>query len=559
MLGKEAIIKLLEQAGVEVVFGLCGDTSLPYYEAFYDLKPNIKHVLTRDERSAGYMADAYARLSGRVGVCEGPSGGGATYIIPGVAEANQSSIPLVCLTSDIDSRHRWRGTLTEIDQDALFEPITVWTKTPTDGIELPRAFRDAFQRSTTGSLGATHIGLPLNVQAAEIPDEEVHIDSRYSRYPAYRVAPDPEAIKKAARAIVDSRYPVIVAGAGVIRSEAWQALKSLVDLLKCPAATSISGKGAIAETEPYALGVIGSNGGLPYRHDIVNRADLIFYIGCSCGSVTTNKWTVPANKDATIIQMDINPSVIGLNYAVAYGIISDAKLGLAAMAEALADMLGGKPADKIDPQEISKLRDDYMAAIEEFQSDAAPIRPERFLTELSAVMPENGIIITDPGTPTPYVSAYYRLPRAGRWFVTNRAHGALGYSLPASVGAHFARPNDKVVAIMGDGSFGFTSGELETITRLQVPVVLIVMANSIYGWIKAGQRVMGGKYFSVDFSATDHCKIAQAYGLDAQRVEHPGELKAALQRALDFDGPTLLDVVVQPLHEAKAPVSKWIA
>ena len=135
-------------------------------------------MLTRDERSAGYMADAYARLSGRVGVCEGPSGGGATYIIPGVAEANQSSIPLVCLTSDIDSRQRWRGTLTEIDQDALFEPITVWTKTPTDGIELARAFRDAFQRSTTGSLGATHIGLPLNVQEAEIPDEEVHIDSR---------------------------------------------------------------------------------------------------------------------------------------------------------------------------------------------------------------------------------------------------------------------------------------------------------------------------------------------------------------------------------------------
>jgi len=559
MRGKEAIVRLLEQAGVEVVFGLCGDTSLPYYEAFYDLKPKIKHVLTRDERSAGYMADAYARLSGRVGVCEGPSGGGATYIIPGVAEANQSSIPLVCLTSDIDSRHRWRGTLTEIDQDALFEPITVWTKTPTDGVELARAFRDAFQRSTTGSLGATHIGLPLNVQEAEIPDEEVRINSRYSRYPAYRVAPDIETIRNAAKAIVNSRSPVIVAGAGVIRSEAWQELKSLVDLVQCPVATSISGKGAIAETDPFALGVIGSNGGLPYRHDLVNRADLVFYIGCSCGSVTTNKWTVPVNGDATIIQMDINPSVVGLNYEVAHEIVSDAKQGLKAMIEALADLLGGKPADKMDPQEISKLRDNYMAGIEEFQSDAAPIRPERFMTELSAVMPENGIIITDPGTPTPYVSAYYRLPRAGRWFVTNRAHGALGYSLPASVGAHFARPDDKVVAIMGDGSFGFTSGELETISRLQVPVVLIVMANSIYGWIKAGQRVMGGKYFSVDFSTTDHCKIAQAYGLDAQRVEHPGDLKAALQRALDFDGPTLLDVVVQPLHEAKAPVSKWIA
>jgi acetolactate synthase-1/2/3 large subunit len=558
MRGQEAIVRLLELAGVEVVFGLCGDTSLPYYEAFYDLKPNIKHILTRDERSASYMADAYARLSGRVGVCEGPSGGGATYIIPGVAEANQSSVPLVCLTSDIDSRHRWRGTLTEIDQDALFEPVTVWTKTPASGTELPRAFRDAFQRATTGSLGATHIGLPFNVQEAEISDEDVHIDSRYSRYPASRVAPEAEALKSAAKALVNSQAPVIVAGAGVIRSEAWAELKNLIDLLKCPVATSISGKGAIAETDPYALGVIGSNGGLPYRHEIVNRADLIFYIGCRCGSVPTDKWTLPSNKNVNIIQMDIDPSVIGLNYKVAYPIVSDAKLGLTAMVETVADLLGGKSADKVDPEVIPQLRNDYMAAMEEFQSDATPIRPERFIAELSAVMPEDGIIVADPGTPTPYLAAYYQLPLAGRWFVANRAHGALGYSLSAAVGAHYARPNNKVVAIMGDGSFGFTSGELETICRLQVPVVLIVLANSIYGWIKAGQKVMGGKYFSVDFSTTDHSKIAQAYGIDAQRIDQPGDLKSALERALTVDGPTLLDVVVQPLHESKAPVSKWV-
>jgi len=558
MRGQEAIIRLLEQAGVEVVFGLCGDTSLPYYEAFYDLKPNIKHVLTRDERSAGYMADAYARLSGRVGVCEGPSGGGATYIIPGVAEANQSSVPLVCLTSDIDSRHRWRGTLTEIDQDALFAPITVWTKTPTSGIELPRAFRDAFQRATTGSLGATHIGLPFNVQEAEIPDEEVHINSRYSRYPADRVAPAAEALKRAARALVDSKMPLIVAGAGVIRSEAWPELKSLVDLLQCPVATSISGKGSIAETDPYALGVIGSNGGMPYRHDMVNSADLIFFVGCRCGSVPTEKWTLPANKNIDIIQLDIDPAVIGLNYKVAYPVVADAKMGLAAMVESVADLLGGKSAHKLDPEVIPRLHKECLAGIDEFQSDATPIRPERFVAELSSLMPEDGIIVADPGTPTPYLAAYYQLPRAGRWFVANRAHGALGYSLPAAVGAHYARPNNKVVAVMGDGSFGFASGELETISRLQVPVVLIVLSNSIYGWIKAGQKVMGGKYFSVDFSTSDHSRIARAYGIDAQRVDQPAELKAALKRALTVDGPTLLDVVVQPLHESKAPVSKWV-
>jgi acetolactate synthase-1/2/3 large subunit len=559
MQGKEAIIRLLEQAGVEVVFGLCGDTSLPYYEAFYDLKPNISHVLTRDERSAGYMADAYARLSGRVGICEGPSGGGATYIIPGVAEANQSSVPLVCLTSDIDSRHRGRGALTEIDQDALFEPITVFTRTPTDGRELAKAFRDAFQHATAGSLGATHIGLPLNVQEAQISEDEVYIDLRYGRYPADRVMPDSRAVKDAAAALVNSRRPVIIAGAGVIRSEAWEELGSLVDLLKCPVATSISGKGAIAETDPYALGVVGSNGGLPYRHEMVKKADVIFYIGCRCGSVTTEKWSLPSNPDTTIIQLDVNPTVIGTNYAVCHALVADAKTGLAALAEVIADMQGGKTADKLDPETIPQLQTEYVAAMPEFQTNELPIRPERFITEFSAAMPRNVIVIADPGTPTPYLAAYYHLPQAGRWFVANRAHGALGYSLPAAVGAHFARPNDKIVAVMGDGSFGFTSGELETISRLKIPAVLIVLNNSVFGWIKAGQRVMGGKYFSVDFSSTDHTKIARAYGVDARRIEHPEDMQDALRWALAVKGPALLDVVVQPLHETKAPVSKWIA
>jgi acetolactate synthase-1/2/3 large subunit len=352
---------------------------------------------------------------------------------------------------------------------------------------------------------------------------------------------------------------VIIAGAGVIRSEAWGELGDLVDLLKCPVATSISGKGAIAEIDPYALGVVGSNGGLPYRHEIVRKADAIFYIGCRCGSVTTEKWSLPSNPDTTIIQMDINSTVIGNNYAVRHALVADAKTGLTALTEAITDMLGGKTADKLDPETIPRLRADYVAAMPEFQADDIPIRPERFVTEFSAAMPRDAIVIADPGTPTPYLAAYYRLPQAGRWFVANRAHGALGYSLPAAVGAHFARPNNKIAAVMGDGSFGFTSGELETISRLKIPVVLIVLANSVFGWIKAGQRVMGGKYFSVDFSSTDHTKIARAYGVDARRIEQPEDLKDALGWALNADEPILLDVVVQPLNEAKAPVSKWIA
>jgi acetolactate synthase-1/2/3 large subunit len=180
--------------------------------------------------------------------------------------------------------------------------------------------------------------------------------------------------------------------------------------------------------------------------------------------------------------------------------------------------------------------------------------------ELFAALPEESVVLADPGTPCPYLSAYWRLAQAGRWFVSPRAFGALGYSLPAVVGAHFAKPNSgRIVGMMGDGSFGISAGELETLARLDLPLTLIVCNNSSYGWIKAGQKSRGGKYFSVDFGHADHAAIATAFGLRARRVEDPEELGDAMREALTHPGPFLLDVVTQPLEDANAPVSKWIA
>ena len=276
MRGSEAIVQMLRQLGVEVIFGLCGDTSLPLYESLHDLGRDIRHVLSRDERSAAYMADAYARLSGKVGVCEGPSGGGATYIVPGVAEANGSSVPLVCLTSDIDVRDVGRGTLTELDQRALFQPVTKWSSVPSHASQVPGALRQAFREAASGSLGAAHLALPYNVQLEEVDPADVYADPAWNRYPAYREAPLPEDVRRAAKRLVEARRPLLVAGAGVLRSGAWEELKALAHLLGAPVATSISGKGSIAETDPYALGVIGSNGGLSYRHEILRESDVIF-------------------------------------------------------------------------------------------------------------------------------------------------------------------------------------------------------------------------------------------------------------------------------------------
>jgi acetolactate synthase-1/2/3 large subunit len=240
-------------------------------------------------------------------------------------------------------------------------------------------------------------------------------------------------------------------------------------------------------------------------------------------------------------------------------LVCDAKLGLQALNEALSLRLAGEGAAKWPKDLIPGLREKYMAGVEGLTSDEIPIRPERFVTELRKAMPEDGIVVCDPGTPTPFLAAYYSLPRAGRWFVTNRAHGALGYSMSASVGAHYAHPDKKIVAVMGDGSFGFTCGELETIYRYRIPVVLVVVSNGNYGWIKAGQKVMGGKYFSVDFTMADHSKIAEAFNITSRRVEDTQDLGAALNWAVGRNTPVLLDVVMQPLHEANAPVSKWIA
>jgi acetolactate synthase-1/2/3 large subunit len=249
---------------------------------------------------------------------------------------------------------------------------------------------------------------------------------------------------------------------------------------------------------------------------------------------------------------------MGLNYEIEAGIVADARLGLEALLEECR-RAGAGPA-RTDPGEIEKRRREHLESVSEFQSDETPIRPERFLAELLPRLRDDAVLCVDPGTGCPYFSAYHRLPRAGRWFVSPRAHGALGYALPAVCGAYFARPDaSRILGIMGDGSFGISCGELETLVRLSLPVTLIVLNNSGYGWIKAGQKVRGRKYYSVDFSDSDHAAIARAYGLAAKRVERPDDLGPAIEESLSSRGPFLLDIVVQPLHEARAPVSKWIA
>ncbi|HJM78909.1 MAG TPA: thiamine pyrophosphate-binding protein [Candidatus Pelagibacter bacterium] len=553
--GAEALVKLLDQHEVNYIFGLCGDTSLPFYDALYRLNHSIKHILTRDERSASYMADGYARVTGKVGVCEGPSGGGATYIIPGVVEANESSISVISITSDVPTTSIGHFPLTELNQKELFKPLTKWNEILNNPKKLGENIRKAFKMSTSGRPGACHLSFPFDVQTAEISDEDIWVNKKYCKFPSDPIKPDPKKIDLIAKEISKAKNPIIICGGAIKNSFAETEIKKLVEKLNIVLATSVTGKGTLEDSHPNCLGVVGSNGGSLYTREVLQKSDLIIFIGCRAGSVTTEKWQYPSSK-SKIIHIDIDPRVIGANYKTHISLVADAKKSLIELNKKIKK--NNFNGDKIIKITKKKKFSEFNKLCKE---EKGLIKPERIVKEINNVMPDNTYIVVDPGTPCPYFSAYYNFKKSGRYFVTNRAHGALGYALPASIGVQIGRPKNKVVSVMGDGSFGFAVGELETAKRLSLPIIFIVISNSVYGWIKAGQKSSFNKrYYSVDFSRTDHARVAASYGIKTWTVKKPNELKKIISEAIKYKrGPCLIDIISQPLEEAKAPVSEWIA
>ena len=551
------MVKMLQAHEVEYIFGLCGDTTLPFYDAMYQLDHDITHILTRDERHAAYMADAYARVTGKVGVCEGPSGGGATYILPGVVEANDSSVPVLAITSDVSTTSRGRYPLTELDQKALFKPLTKHNDMLDDASRLPAQMRATFRAMTSGTPGAAHLGFPFDTQKGQVAPEEIYADALTGKFPSCRSQADSAAIKAAIDLLAQSTNAIIVCGGGIILSGAEDELVVFARGFNMPVATTVSGQGVIAETDPLALGVVGSNGGTPQTRAVLDQADLVFYIGCRAGSVTTERWSSP-EPGTRIIHLDSDAQVIGANYQTAVGLTGDAKLTLEVMNELLSK------ASVADHNGVERVADAVKSKFNDFQalsnSSEMPVHPERVIADLQSVLTDDAIICADPGTPCPYFSAYYRWPKAGRHFITNRAHGALGYGLAAAMGAQFGRPDAQVIAAMGDGSFAFCVGEMETITRYNLPITMIVFSNSVFGWIKAGQNSgFNKRFYNVDFNRTDHAAVASAYGIKSWTVDDPEKLRDVLKQAVAHDGPTLVDIISQPLHEANAPVSEWVA
>lgn len=561
MKASQAIVEMLKQYEVKHVFGVPGDTGLALYEAFRQAKGEIEHVLARDERSASFMADAYARVSFRPGVCEGPSGAGATYLVPGVAEAQASSIPLIALTTDTPLAGEGRNVLTALDQPALFAPITKWCTVVKRADRIPDIMRKAFRVATSGRPGAVQITLPMDILDEEVKAPLLHAEKECRAYPAYRTRPDPAAVHKAAELLLQAASPAIVAGGGAVISQAWPEITALAEALDIPVGTSITGKGSISEDHPLSLGVVGSNGGHTYGHAILESADLILYIGCKTDSVTTAHWTLPPlSTDKTIIHIDVDPIEIGNNYHTAVGLVGDAKLAVADLLQVVREKLKGSARPKRAP--LERIADQVAAWWAEFDEKARvesiPIKPQRVIKELAEALPADSIILADAGTPTPFTAAYLRC-QAGRRIIIPRGYGGLGYAIPAVLGAKLASPQSTVVGLMGDGSFGMSSNELETLGRLELPLTLIQFNNACFGWIKVSQKLyQEGHYHCVDFSSeTDHAAIARGFGLRGVKVEHPRDVGAAIREALASQQPTFIDVITESEVTEVPPVGKW--
>lgn len=550
---------MLKNYETEYVFGLPGETTLPWYKEWLDY-PEIRHIMARDERSAAFMADGYARFSFKPGLCEAPSVG-STHVLPGVAEAYKGSLPVIFFTSDIPLHMETRNMLTGLDQTSMFKGITKESITVTNPNQIPHTIRRAFRVATTGKPGPVHIRLPYDVLEGEVSDLRLYAQKDFTAYPGHRPVAETDKIIEALKLLGEAESPVFVCGQGVLYSQAWDEVVALAELFAAPVGTTINGKGSMPENHPLSLGVIGARGGTSLSNQVLCEADLVFFIGSSTDSAGTDKWTVPPmDIEAKIIQLDISEQEVGNNYPVDVMLMGD----VAATIKWMLELAETSPREMMKLPRIQKLveekvkQDKYVADMA--KSSEKPIHPVRFIKELQESLPEKRCLVMDVGTSAIYTSTFYKVPEAGRTMAYNFAMGSLGYALPTSIGASVARPDSCVAALVGDGSFGLAAAELETIARLGYNNNVIVVNNSSFGWIRAEWRLSyGAEYvdFATNFKEVDYVKIAEGFGLEANRITKPEEL-GSLNELFKSSEPSFTELVLQPEDKLVPPVPTWI-
>jgi acetolactate synthase-1/2/3 large subunit len=396
----------------------------------------------------------------------------------------------------------------------------------------------------------------------EFPQTKETIFAEYEciGYPAYRTRGSQKVLEEAAEYLLKATRPVIIVGGGANHSQANREVIALSEWLAAPVVTTISGQGIMPDDHPLALGVVGDNGFHPYANQAVEESDLLLYVGCKRGSVSTIRWTLPSYQSTRkIIQIDLDPLQLSNNFSNTLDVAGDARLVL----QDLIHLLRKEGRDRERSswvEELNRMRARFWEESRaELQSDAVPIKPQRIIQTLNQRLPSPSIVIADAGTPTPYITRFLKLQGGGSKFLIPRAYGGLGYAIPAAVGASFARPGTRVVALFGDGSLGMSAGELETLVRFKIPAVLIHFNNGGFGWIKALQALHSkSKFLSVDFTFGNMAAVAEGFGLKAFRIKSPRELEEGLDRAFATQGPVFLDVVTEPELSELPPVYSWL-
>lgn len=549
MSGAQAIIASLEAEGVDTIFGYPGGQAIKIYDALYDSK-KIRHVLARHEQGATHMADGYARATGKVGVVLVTSGPGATNTVTGIATAFMDSVPLVVITGQVTRGVIGTDAFQESDIVGITMPVVKHSFLLQSCDDLTRTFREAFYIASTGRPGPVLIDIPSDLSGSQMvfhyPDS-INIPSYKPTYKG-----NAKQVRQAANLIESAKRPLIYAGGGTVSSHACAELTQLAEHMRIPVVTSLMGKGAMRCSNPLNLGPVGMHGS-KYANMAVTECDLLIAVGARFSDRVTGKVSEFA-PHAKIIHIDIDPAEIGKIIDPAVPIVGDAKVVLGAICDRLAKD-GAAPIDQEWEKTVFSWRDRWPFYAADFADYPDKIAPEIVLSKLSDKLdPEASIVTTEVGQHQMWAHQNIHREHA-RTFISSGGLGTMGFGFPAAIGAQIGCPEDQVVCIAGDGSFQMNSQEMATAAINRVPLKVVIIDNRALGMVHQWQSLFYDHRFSfTELDANpDFVKLADAYGWQAMRIEHPDQVDEALDTMLASDGPFLLDVII-PTEQTVYPM-----
>ena len=541
--GGQAAVEAMKAEGVSHVFGLIGSATMEIFDALYDA-PEIRFIGVHDERTGAHMADGFARMSGRAGVVlAGQNGPGATNLVTGLAQAKAAFSPVVSVAGALSTEHLYRDAFQEVDQQALFRPITKKVWTAPSAARVPELFREAFREAMAPRRGPVQLNLPRDVLAAEAAFPPFQTPDAYRPCPAPAAAP--EAVERAARLLAAAARPVIVAGGGIKSTGAADRALALAEALGAPIVTAPGHGDAVPFGHPLNAGQMGPRGN-PVASRLAREADVILALGTRLGFNATFYSYDNLSEAAKIIQVEIEPTALGRHFPVEIGLLADAPTAADQLREAIARIADRRRAEAW----VETFQAERRAFLEqrdaEAPMDARPMQPAALFRTLRRVLPEDAAITMDAGTLCLQATdaLEYRRPLS---LFTPLDFGLVGFSFACGLGVKLAAPERPVVSLMGDGGFGMTVSELSTAVDCGIATVTVVMNNRCWGAEKAYQRdFFGGRYIGADVSSPPFDKLADLYGAAGFRAETPAEAAEAVEAALACDRPAVVDVQIDP-------------